>query len=308
MVYCIEVADNHTVIAGRNGTMHVTGQSLSGKWGEKRSQAIRGNIKDPHTADLICSCPSPPTVYPASSMCTRCGNPILEFAHHSICDDWISINGCRQPDPKSAFPILIAYITAYGRIKLFEERLQYGNQTHEIIYCDTDSCMSTDVPPIEVGPNLGQWERIVYEHFVAFAPKYYEYMWKTNEKGERFTGTLKLKGVPGRAKVVYECFNKHETPEQLLPDDCRCCPICGVPMNDECKYFKFERPVKLSESITRKMHPNTWISYKKHISRLDNKRIKNNDGTSKPITVDEKRYTKFTELMGHEPIAPDGNL
>lgn len=79
-------------------------------------------------------------------------------------------------------------------------------------------------------------------------------------------------------------------------------------MNDECKYFKFERPVKLSESITRKMHPNTWISYKKHISRLDNKRIKNNDGTSKPITVDEKRYTKFTELMGHEPIAPDGNL
>jgi len=305
MVYCIEVADNHTVIAGRNGTMHVTGQSLSGKWGEKRSQSIRGNINDPHTASLLCNCLPPNTSYPGTNMCQRCTRPILEISQGvEIVDGWISINGCRQIDPKSAFPVLIAYITAYGRIKLFEERLQYGNKNNTIIYGDTDSCMSIDAPPIEVGPNLGQWERITYEHFIAFAPKHYEFLWKNLADGKRMAGSMKLKGVPRSAKTIYECFRGHQTEEQLLPPDQRC-PICGVPFTSDNKKRIFERPVRMSEAIRRHLPPNIWIEVTKRITHTDDKRIRKQDGTSNPIKVTAKQYSAFTELLEPEFIIPE---
>lgn len=76
---------------------------------------------------------------------------------------------------------MIAYITSYGRIKLFEDRLKF----QDAIYCDTDSCVTVKDYDINRGKELGNWDLNKYNNFRAYAPKFYT---KNSEEFE-----LKLK-------------------------------------------------------------------------------------------------------------------
>jgi len=289
---------------------------LSGKWGEKRISSITLKADDPKLADLLCQCDKhhpdtyEPEPIPGTNMCNACDKPIIEFSHIETDNGYTSVIGCRQPDPKNAFPILIAYITAYGRIKLFEDRLMNGNKGDTIVYADTDSTMSDHIYNLNTGPALGDWECQTYEGFIAFAPKYYDFGYKEYEKDGklmRTKGNLKLKGIPKRHEIVYDCpfcLNGWETPEEVFLTNGGFCCNCYAKLSEDDKRYKFERPLKTSEAERRHMNPNTWIIVKKHISKIDSKRTKNNDGTSTPLHINGSDYQSFTDLLKKKPQEP----
>ena len=276
---------------------------LSGKWGEKRISSIHELADDPKLATLICQCTNhgiESSAYEGTNLCSNCEKPALSASTVEIVDGYVTIPGCRQPDPKNAFPILIAYITAYGRIKLFEDRLQYGNTQTTIIYTDTDSAMSEAPVENNVGENLGQWERLIYEDFIAYAPKFYDFGYTVYPDGTKKKGTLKLKGIPKRHEIIYlcpHCPDDAETPEPVWLINNHRCVTCSAPLDESCKRRKFERPLKVAEAERRHMNPNTWITIIKNITTIDDKRIKLKDGTSQPLTISGQVYPDFLSAL-----------
>jgi len=261
---------------------------LSGKFGEKRTAVIRAKLSELR----LCDCTAPEmTIY---HTCKNCRNLIIEGTQPLDPDNngWISIMGDKLPDPKHTFPILIAYICAYGRIKLYEERLSKCNA----LYCDTDSCITDKSPMTNIGKELGNWSLNKYEDFMAIAPKFYTYKY-TDDKDGVHKEMLKLKGVPHRHLIIYSCDKCHTLNET------RVCERCHKKLTDDNKRYKFERPLKLAEAIRRKLAPNMWIAVCKQISITDNKRIKHADGTSSPIEVHEdETYTKFSDLIDADTL------
>jgi hypothetical protein len=287
--------------------------SNSGKWGEKRYQTIHGSIDDVNALNQLCGCHTvgiAPLPYPGTNLCSFCNKPIVPYSEIEIRDSEFTLTGCRQPDPKNAFPILIAYITAYGRIKLFEDRLMQGNNGHSIVYTDTDSAMSDHMFNHAVGPDLGNWERQTYEQFLAYAPKYYDFGYKIYEDKEgnlkKERGVLKLKGVPKKHEVIYQCpmcFGDFaETPEDVWKTNGGFCCNCYMKLDDDDRRYKFERPLKAAEAERRHMNPNTWVTVKKFIRRIDDKRIKHSDGTSSPLSVTGPEYKTFEQALKRLPV------
>lgn len=257
---------------------------LSGKFGEKRKAIYRMKLEDLR----VCCCAIPPEPVDGN-MCPACKRLQLEGTTPIEPDNngWISILGSKLPDPKHTFPILISYICAYGRIKLYDERLSKC----DAIYCDTDSDVSVTSPGINTGKNLGNWEIAHYREFVAYAPKYYHYKYKDKKTGEWKT-MLKLKGVPGRHTIIYVCedCDTHNTDKM--------CSKCKAILDDRHKRYSFDRPLKLAEAIRRKLAPNQWRNVIKQITTTDNKRIKHNDGTSSPIRIFENEpINTFDQLI-----------
>lgn len=263
--------------------------SLSGKLGEKRDTCIRLHVDDVK----CCLCPT--TEYDNDSKCTKCGG-------YNICgktlepdeNGWVNIIGSRQPDPPHSFPCLIAYITAYGRIKLYEDRLQH----QDAIYCDTDSCISETDHPDNRGNELGQWDTKIVRDFMAYAPKFY-----TMYDNEKFK--LKLKGVPKRHTFFYICPNNHK---HISPPCIGKCPInhsestilcatCQSPIAENQKFYAYEKPMRLSEAIHRKKAPNKWESLEKIVSIFDNKRLKLPNGDSTPIYIQDNDVSSFSEQI-----------
>jgi len=297
---------------------------LSGKWGEKRIATLTWKEDDPKLADIICQCDKSmagklPLSSPGTNLCSGCCLPAIRFSNCESHDGYLTIAGCRQTDPKNAFPVLIAYITAYGRIKLFEERLSEGNTGKTIIYSDTDSAMSDHRFTFRTGVELGDWDMQTYEGFLAYAPKYYDFAWKEYVKKDPKTGVeymkreqgmLKLKGIPRRHEIVYDCpycLHGWETPEEVWKTNGNFCCNCYAKLSDDCKRYKFERPLKTSEAERRHMAPNTWVTVKKHIKKIDDKRIKESDGTSSPVSIDDTATASFIGLLEKKKVsATDG--
>ena len=208
---------------------------LSGKFGEKRTFLYRGKLQHIPLHEL-------------QAMMGEDGSHTSPDAN-----GWINITGRRLDDPKHTFPVWIAYITAYGRIKLYEERLSRC----KTLYCDTDSCISTDAPDDNNGNELGQWERKIYPTFMANAPKDYD-----------LAGKAKRKGIPSRAT-----------------------------WNEEHAAWRYERPLKQSEAMRRHMMPNTWVEVFKQNKYKVFKRNRLKDGTTTPYRVADLRITSWDELL-----------
>jgi hypothetical protein len=281
---------------------------LSGKLGEKTYRTIRGRVD---TLEL-CECKNK-HVNPHSKFCSNCGQldfesitniePEFNITTHEL--EWINIIGARENDSKHTFPVLIAYITAYGRIQLYEHRLKY----QDILYTDTDSSMSVVEHNDYIGTTLGMWSRDNMYNFKAHAPKFYTYQ-RTPElckcstpNMNELTGIcnicnnevareLKLKGVPKKHIVIWECdicSTKHKTPY---------CKNCDMQLDIKQKRYIFQRPMKLSEAIRRHIKPNKWITITKQISMSDNKRIRHPDGTSEPLYINDIReITTFKDML-----------
>jgi hypothetical protein len=266
--------------------------SLSGKLGEKRHTSIRI-----HQSDLIiCSC------YGSrfkDGRCLNCSGYSLG-GQQAIPDSqgWISLRGNRLPDPAHSFPCLIAYITAAGRIKLYEDRLKY----QDIIYCDTDSSVSPNDHSLNRGNELGMWDMKKPYNFKAYAPKFYEmdYM-----KEEKLYLVNKLKGVPKNHMFYYKCNNGHLITHPECIGKCvirhfensNFCATCGIALLDKNKSFRYERPIKLSEGIHRNKKPNLWELTDKVVSLIDDKRFRLPDGTSEPLYIQDNDVNNFNELV-----------
>lgn len=274
---------------------------LSGKLGEKTYRTMRGKLD---TLDVcLCENKTPDT---RSNYCNTCGklciNGLIVTPEND--DQWVNIIGAREKDSPHTFPVLIAYICAYGRIQLYEHRLKY----QDALYTDTDSYMGLKAHNEYLGRGLGLWERNDMYNFRAYAPKFYTSQRTPNlckcnnpiSKEDGICSTcnndikkeLKLKGVPKKHSVIWKCdicSDEYSSPF---------CTNCNVKLGIECKLYRFQRPLKLSEAIRRHMKPNTWSEISKRISLIDNKRIKHDDGTSEPTYVNDKReITTFRDML-----------
>ena len=259
--------------------------SLSGKLGEKRVNCFRVKEED----FKICYCNETDSTNDKCKVCE--GYKIGDKEITPNANGWVNIKLNRLPDPIHSFPVLIAYITAYGRIKLFEDRLKY----QDAIYCDTDSCISEKDVDINRGSHLGEWDCKTYKNFIAYAPKFY------TMDGAKFE--LKLKGVPKNHFFYYVCDNGHTVYSKECHGVCvedhngiNKCIECGISLIDKNKFYKYQKPMKLSEAIHRNKKPNEWSEVNKTVSMLDSKRVKLPNGDSKPLHLVSPPITSFLEL------------
>lgn len=260
---------------------------LSGKFGEKRNSILRMRIDKLE----LCSC-NPPDAN-LFNHCRKCKRLIIEGTTPLAPNrhGWISVIGTRLPDPKHTFPIIIAYVTAYGRIQLYEERLSKC----AALYCDTDSCIAPKTPGNNIGPGLGQWECDKYFNFIAFAPKYYKF---TVDSKTGKADKMKLKGVPTKHRTAYVC------PQCNTKNTDKKCSICSKILTDDDFRYIFDKPLKLAEAIKRDLAPNEWREVKKRVRMIDDKRIKLPNGDSEPLHVFmPDNYKKFEDFLNIPGIA-----
>lgn len=99
-------------------------------------------------------------------------------------DDW---EFCTRPTfytPSCAHVQWAVFLRASTRIQLRKQLVAGGD---DAVYCDTDSVFSVFPREVDIGPELGQWEREPFSHFECLAPKTYRYekagRWKTKSKG-----------------------------------------------------------------------------------------------------------------------------
>lgn len=154
--------------------------------------------------------------------------------------------------PKHTNVIWSAYVTAYGRDKLFRAMNQVEAIGSKMLYCDTDSVIFQGKSPFKTSKDLGELkleDTYSYAHFKL--PKLYRL-----DKGEE--KTARAKGVPRNSAL--EFFEK------------------GI--------AEFKRPNKLRESLRRKLVPNEWHLTKKEMRREYDKRKRGPDGTTSPIRLE----------------------
>lgn len=270
--------------------------SFSGKLGEKRESWIRIREED----FKICECKSPEFVEEKCLLCE--GYNILdckskENRYEPNQDGWYNMCIGRKPDPTHSFPCLISYITAYGRIKLYEDQLKY----QDAIYCDTDSCVSTIKHPVSIGKELGQWETKIVKNFQGYVPKLYG---GSDEKDEFH---MKMKGVPKNHTFVYQCIDGHKTLSEPCKGICLVnhfeeskegkCKTCGKELDPNIFPFNYDQPVKMAEAIHRNLKPNEWKTLTKYINILDNKRIRLPNGDSEPLLINDVSSFSFREQL-----------
>lgn len=157
----------------------------------------------------------------------------------------------------SYYPLISAYITAYGRIKL--HRMMHILGYENIVYCDTDSLITTAIIPdkfIAKNKELGLWEHEGIDvKFHAIAPKKYKEFRpdKKNPKCKRWL--LRANGVP--SKYAHKFWKNPYAP------------------------LRFKTPLSWKQAMRRHDVPNRWVDVIKiHVPVF--KREFTKDGTSKP--------------------------
>lgn len=129
-----------------------------------------------------------------------------------------------------------SYITAYARLRLWEYLAQAGNL---LIYCDTDSIITTGSLPDE-GTELGQLSyKGTYERGTFIAPKVY--MLEDSVKGE----VVRVKGVPASVAKDYIKYN----------------------------HISYSRPYRIKESWGTDNVPGEWHVVDKEMMLIPAKRI-----------------------------------
>jgi len=247
-VYCIEVNKNHTVIAENDGKMIITGQSLFGKFSTRKFASMNFfNITEMDIDE---------TFEYLNSKTTETYGDI----GYTIIDE--------ECDANYVFPILSAYTTAYGRIKLYEYLSKYN-----VYYCDTDSVVTDE--ELHYSNKLGDMKR-EYEikKGIIIKPK----MYQLDVTDKVIT---KMKGIP---RPSIESFNKALSHKAI-------------------EYSKF---MKLKESIKRKRYVNMVALVQKEVKLEDNKRVWTKgfsplifDGDSRPHYINDvtDKYKKIIHRL-----------
>lgn len=237
-----------------NLMVKLMGNSLSGKWGQQNE--IGGIYVRKDEYDLWCA--ENPKLDAAIEMEEDLGTHWLLRTKETV-----------KEDARHSFPILIAYVTSYGRIKLYKEMVK-----HNSVYGDTDSIKLIGLKrEIKSSKELGGWgyEPDKSGMFEFFAPKYY-----------RINGELVIKGIP---KPVLK--GKRGSVEET----------------DTAVIARFDKPNKWRES-KRSMTPvyneengeveytgkkiGLWHEMCKVAEKKDNKRVWFEDGSSEAIHIEEK--------------------
>lgn len=170
--------------------------------------------------------------------------------------------------PRSfCIPIWALYVTAYGRLKLYDII-----KTSKGIYCDTDSIVTKK--EYQDNSSLGKLKlEMPIKYGVIVRPKFYAFVDKNNNE------YVKIKGLGTR--LCYDDFTN------LL-------------INPTKTYDKF---MKFKESMRRGFIPNEIQSITKNMSLEDDKRIWNSTFNfrelqeSKPLEIINKKIKNYTVLV-----------
>lgn len=161
------------------------------------------------------------------------------FKHIDRVGDYLVVTQDAQP---TAFciPIWAVYVTAYGRLKLYDQL-----KKHDVIYCDTDSIITKD--EIKTSNDLGdlKLEMHITEGIVV-RPKFYAL--KHVKDGEEVP-YVKIKGL-GKRLNYYEFVGLLHMPK-----------------------IPYEKFAKFKEAIRRDFIPNEIIKVHKEFSLEDEKRV-----------------------------------
>lgn len=153
-----------------------------------------------------------------------------------------------EPKPY-CIPIWCSYVTAYGRIKLYESLIKSAP-----VYCDTDSIITKkDIPTSEWLGKLKLEMRI--KKGIIVKPKFYALI------DEKDNEVIKIKGI-GR-HLDYMDFMK-------------------ILKNPDVRYTKF---MKFKESLRRGFIPNEIVVILKHLSLEDNKRYWQHDFNYRALEI-----------------------
>jgi DNA polymerase elongation subunit (family B) len=183
----------------------------------------------------------------------------------------------KQSSKPSAYciPIWAVYVTAYGRLKLHKELVK-----HDVIYCDTDSIITTD--KISCSQNLGELKlEMTVSEGIVVRPKFYAL--KEHKNGQDIP-YVKIKGL-GKRLNYYE--------------------FVGILHMPKIPYEKF---AKFKEAIRRDFIPNEIIKVHKEFSLEDEKRLWNGEfdykrlEESEPIEIDHYDIMKEKSIRKHKHI------
>lgn len=159
-------------------------------------------------------------------------------------------------DEKGDYPVHTnvvwsAYVTAYGRDKLYKGMLAAKAHGGRLLYCDTDSIIFEGGCDLPTSKDLGDFKLEGVWKWAHFKlPKLYRL------DGE--TRVTRAKGVPRIS--ADEFFDKG--------------------------FAEFKKPNKLRESLRRKLTPNEWVLSRKELRRKYDKRITSRSGRTKPHNIE----------------------
>jgi len=190
------------------------------------------------------------------------------------------------------------YVTSYARIELDKALFAAHKEGNQIIYCDTDSIFWTGkdtISGVELdNKKLGAWKIEKFQHGNFIMPKGYILKgypvpvteklikkWPTLKMGEMFTETkIACKGVPMPRSLDYEDLETEENPAYKFL-------MIG---NASTK-----KPVRLRTALDRGLVPGAWMDVKKTRISEYKRRVVNQDGTTKPIILDDEEGAEWVE-------------
>jgi hypothetical protein len=150
--------------------------------------------------------------------------------------------------------IISSYVTAYGRITLFNLMKKILDKGCKLLYCDTDSVIFQGDCSLTTSSDLGGLKseaNIAWAEFLG--AKYYRYT--TTDGTEYFV----CKGVPKAYQA--EMFTAHQA--------------------------TYNRPIRYREALRRKLQANVWVPFTKMERMQYDKRRVLPDGRTLPVIINQ---------------------
>lgn len=223
-------------------------------------------------------------------------------------DSFVRVTEDREPSP-FCIPEWAAYVTAYGRLKLYDYMIK-----NNPVYCDTDSVITRNF--IETTDNIGDMKKeMELKGGIIIKPKFYAILNKSDKpmfckecgylmtikdtdinifecqtcKREQHRNKIKIKGIP--LKLKYNDF------KELI-------------FNNENHEIHYEKFTKFKESMRRGLDINEIIPMIKKLNLKDNKRVWNENvnysmlNDSEPINIDNLKDYKMVLYNEQELYNP----
>lgn len=183
-------------------------------------------------------------------------------------DAFLFVSASKQMHISYSIPSFASYITSAARVILLQKMLEL--EKNRIVYCDTDSIFFEVDNGIKSEFHLGGWKvenKIITE---IKGLKNYKYI------GDKGNEVWRVKGVPvnkGRKIKIYTGDDDEKE-------------VNAVEQIGENK-FRYYNLIKSKEALKRSLEPGVLAERIKEIKGKYEKRIILNDGTTKPINIDE---------------------
>lgn len=170
----------------------------------------------------------------------------IDLFNHGRFDCFITVRRLEVLEPSFSIPSFASYVTSSARVVLLKKLKEMEQQG--VVYCDTDSIFF-ERGTVESSVELGGWK---LENKIVTEIRGLKNYSAIEEDGKPFD---RIKGIPGKAK-------------QIAPNT-----------------FEYYNLLQTKEALRRGLLPGVLTRREKFLSLMYDKRIVNDDGTTKPILL-----------------------